>query len=91
MAVSCENNAAIPPSVGPNKSTIIIGGFANKSNIKRLKTWITENVYGVYGKKTGSLTVVGAEVSFENSQDLEVILKRIRARYGEEVEVLIRN
>ena len=86
-----ENNAAVSPSVGSNKSTIIIGGFANKSNIKRLKTWITENGYGVYEKKTGSLTVVGAEVSFENSQDLEVILKRIRARYGEEVEVLIRN
>ncbi len=86
-----EDNAVISPSAGSNKSTIIIGGFANKTNIKRLKTWIAENGYGIYEKKTGSLTVIGAEVNYENPQDLEVVLKRIRARYGDEVEVLVRN
>ena len=71
-----------------NSAIIIIGGFANKSNIIRLKKWITEQGYAVYEKKkSNGITEVGCEVGYETKEDLSRIVKKIKARYGDEVEV----
>ncbi len=71
-----------------NNAIIIIGGFANKSNIIRLKKWITEQGYGVYEKKkSGGITEVGCEVGYETKEDLNRIVKKVKARYGDEIEV----
>lgn len=71
-----------------NSAIIIIGGFANKSNIIRLKKWITEQGYGVYEKKKSSgITEVGCEVGYETKEELSRIVKKIKARYGDEIEV----
>ncbi len=71
-----------------NNAIIIIGGFANKSNIIRLKKWITEQGYGVYEKKkSGGITEVGCEVGYETKDDLSRIVKKIKSRYGDEIEI----
>ena len=71
-----------------NNAIIVIGGFANKSNIIRLKKWITEQGYGVYEKKkSGGITEVGCEVGYETKEELSRIVKKIKARYGDEIEV----
>ncbi len=71
-----------------NKAIIVIGGFANKANIARLKKWITEQGYGVYEKKKSSgLTEVGCEVGYESKEELTRILTKIKARYGNEIDV----
>lgn len=70
------------------KATIIIGGFGNKNNVNRLKSWIKKNNYGLYERKSGGLTVVGAEVSYKDKKELSRILKNFRSRYGDEVELM---
>ncbi len=71
-----------------NNAIIIIGGFANKSNIIRLKKWILEQGYGVYEKKkSNGLTEIGCEVGYETKEELNRIVKKVKARYGNEIEV----
>lgn len=71
-----------------NKAIIVIGGFANKSNIARLKKWIMEQGYGVYEKKKSSgLTEVGCEVGYESKEELARIVKKIKARYGDDIDI----
>ena len=78
----------ITPLKASNNAIIIIGGFANKSNIIRLKKWITEQGYGVYEKKKSSgLTEIGCEVGYETKEELNRIVKKIKTRYGDEIEV----
>lgn len=84
-----NTEGSIVPSTKPqNKAVIIVGGFVNKNNIRRLKTWISNNGYTVYEKKSGGLTVIGAEVNYANQKDLNKILKRFRTRFGDEVEII---
>lgn len=73
-----------------NQAVLIVGGFSNKNNIKRLKTWISNNGYGIYERKSGGLTVIGAEVNYNTKKDLNKILTRFRNRFGDEVEVMRR-
>lgn len=73
-----------------NQAVLIVGGFSNKNNIKRLKTWISNNRYGIYERKSGGLTVIGAEVNYNTKKDLNKILTRFRNRFGDEVEVMRR-
>lgn len=84
-------NATKPDVYKPeptNKAIIVIGGFVNKSNIVRLKKWITEQGYGVYEKKKASgLTEVGCEVGYESKEELARIVKKIKARYGNEIDI----
>ena len=80
--------AVAPKAKTANQAVIIVGGFSNKSNIKRLKTWISNNGYSIYERKSGSLTVIGAEVNYNSKKDLNNILNRFRKRYGDEVEVM---
>ncbi len=80
-------NKSVAPDA-QNQATIIIGGFANKSNINRLKSWIKSNNYGLYERKSGGLTVVGAEINYKDKKELSAILKRFRSRYGDEVELM---
>ncbi len=87
-----ELKTAIIPEVsiqkGSNNAIIIIGGFANKSNIIKLKKWITQQGYGVYEKKkSGGITEVGCEIGYETKEELSRIVKKIKARYGNEIEV----
>ena len=88
--VNSENSvgAIAPKAKTANQAVIIVGGFSNKSNIKRLKTWISNNGYGIYERKSGSLTVIGAEVNYNSKKDLNNILNRFRNRFGDEVEVM---
>ena len=71
-----------------NQAVIIVGGFSNKGNINRLKTWISSNGYGIYERKSGGLTVIGAEVNYNSKKDLNKMLTRFRNRFGDEVEVM---
>jgi nucleoid DNA-binding protein len=77
------------PTLDLNKTqaTIIIGGFADKNNINRLKRWIAQNNYGLYERRSGGLTVIGAEVSYENKQELNRLVRTFRSRFGDEIEV----
>ena len=88
--INSENSVvAVAPKVKTaNQAVIIVGGFSNKSNIKRLKTWISNNGYGIYERKSGSLTVIGAEVNYNSKKDLNKILNRFRNRFGDEVEIM---
>jgi hypothetical protein len=71
-----------------HKATIVIGGFANKDNIVRLKKWISAQGYGIYEKKKSSgLTEVGCEVGYESPEELARMLTKIKARYGNEIDV----
>ncbi len=78
----------VPKSNSSNQAIIIVGGFANKNNIRRLKTWISNNGYNVYEKKSGGLTIIGAEVNYYSQKELNKILKRFRTRFGDEVEIM---
>ena len=87
-----ETVTAVKPDVykpeSTNKAIIVIGGFANKDNIARLKKWISAQGYGVYEKKKSSgLTEVGCEVGYESKEELARILSKIKARYGNEIDV----
>ena len=88
--VNSENSvgAVAPKAQLQNQAVLIIGGFSNKNNIKRLKTWISNNGYGIYERKSGGLTVIGAEVNYNSKKDLNKILTRFRNRFGDEVEVM---
>lgn len=82
-------NSQVPKMAGSHKALIIIGGFANKSNILKLEKWITEQGYGLYEKqKQGGLTEVGCEISYELNGEFDAILKKIKARYGNDIVVL---
>ena len=82
--------AVAPKTKTANQAVIIVGGFSNKGNINRLKTWISNSGYGIYERKSGGLTVIGAEVNYNSKKDLNNILNRFRNRYGDEVEVMRR-
>ena len=77
-----------PKAKTTNQAIIIVGGFSNKGNINRLKSWISSNGYGIYERKSGGLTVIGAEVNYNSKKDLNKVLSQIRNRYGDEVEVM---
>ena len=79
--------SGLTPQEG-EKAVIIIGGFANKSNIKRLKDWIAKNKFGIYERKSGGMMVIGAEVIYKDKKELNEQLMRFRARYGDEVEIM---
>jgi CCDC81-like prokaryotic HU domain 2/CCDC81-like prokaryotic HU domain 1 len=83
--------ATPPPSVSnpeaTHKATVIIGGFGNKANIARLKKWISEQGYGIHEKKKGGITEIGCEVGYESNDDFNRILKKIKARYGNDIQV----
>ena len=84
---SAVTNVIVTPPQG-EKAVIIIGGFANKSNIKKLKDYIAKNNFGLYERKSGSMTVIGAEVIYKDKKELRALLTRFRARYGDEVEIM---
>ncbi len=86
--INSENSVGAVASKPQNQAVLIIGGFSNKINIKRLKTWISNNGYGIYERKSGGLTVIGAEVNYNSKKDLNNILNRFRNRFGDEVEVM---
>lgn len=70
-----------------SKATIIIGGFGDKNNINRHRTWIKNNGYGYYERQSGSLTVIGAVVPYKDKKELSQILSKFKAKYGNEVEI----
>jgi hypothetical protein len=83
---STQPNTSVVESA--HKATIVIGGFANKANIARLKKWITEQGYGVYlKKKANGITEVGCEVGYNTNADLTRIVSKVKARYGDEIDV----
>jgi cell division septation protein DedD len=84
---SAVTNVVVTPPEG-EKAVIIIGGFANKSNIKKLKDYIAKNNFGLYERKSGGMTVIGAEVIYKDKKELRALLNRFRARYGDEVEIM---
>jgi cell division septation protein DedD len=84
---SAVTNVIVTPPEG-EKSVIIIGGFANKSNIKKLKDYIAKNNFGLYERKSGGMTVIGAEVIYKDKKELRALLNRFKARYGDEVEIM---
>jgi cell division septation protein DedD len=84
---STVSDVVVTPPQG-EKAVILIGGFANKSNIKKLKDYIAKNNFGLYERKSGSMTVIGAEVIYKDKKELRALLNRFRARYGDEVEIM---
>ncbi|MBL7817208.1 MAG: hypothetical protein JNL70_19450 [Saprospiraceae bacterium] len=87
-----EEASAVKPQVYSSelthKAIIVIGSFTNKSNIVRLKKWITEQGYVVYEKKkSNGLTEIGCEIGYSSKEEYNRILKKIKARYGDELEV----
>ena len=85
-ATTAKPNVNTPTAT--NKVIVVIGGFANKSNIERLKKWITEQGYGVYEKKkSGGITEVGCEIGYESKEEYNKIIKKIKARYGNDIDI----
>jgi cell division septation protein DedD len=84
---SAVTNGVVTPPEG-EKAVIIIGGFANKSNINKLKSYIAKNNFGLYERKMSNMTVIGAEVYYKDKKELRALLNRFRARYGDEVELM---
>lgn len=74
-------------SKADQKAILVIGGFANQDNVNKLKSWVRKNGYVVYEKKSGDLTLVGAEVTYSNQKELNKLLKQFRDRYGDGVVV----
>ena len=85
--VNSENSVGAVAPKAQNQAIFIIGSFSNKNNIKRLKTWIANNGYGIYEKKSGGLTVIGAEVNYNSKKDLNKMLTRFRNRFGDDVMI----
>ncbi len=88
--VNSENaiGAVVPNPKAQNQAVLIVGSFSNKNNIRRLKTWISNNGYGIYERKSSGLTVIGAEVNYNSKKDLNKILTRFRNRFGDDVEIM---
>lgn len=88
-AVAAATTPQVTKPEAAHKAVIIIGGFANKDNIARLKKWITSQGYGVHEKKkNGGLTEVGCIVGYESDNDLNKIVKKVKARYGNDIDVI---
>lgn len=68
-------------------ATIIIGAFGNEKNIAKLESWIRDKGYGLYSIKRGNLTIVGAKVSYNSSDELKSLVSSFKSKYGKEVFV----
>jgi hypothetical protein len=79
-----SNSTLTPPTpvVKSNKVRIICGAFGDINNINRHKKWFAANGYGVYEKPNGAITILGAEVSYSDKQDLRRIVGRLQERFG---------
>lgn len=75
-------------SAARKKATILIGGFGDKNNIRKLKTWISSKGYGVYERPSGSLTLIGCEVGYGTPADLKKIMVQLRNKFGDEIELI---
>ena len=80
----------LTPSESGKKAVFLIGGFGNKQNIKKLKTWITAKGYGIYERRSGGLTLIGCEVPYETKADLLKTLTLLQNKFGGEVELMKR-
>lgn len=80
----------VTPSESGKKATILIGGFGNKQNIKKLKAWITSKGYGIYERPSGGLTLIGCEVNYETKADLQKTMTLLRNKFGGEIELIKR-
>ena len=69
-------------------ATIIIGAFGNEKNIAKLESWISNKGYELYSKKRGNLTIVGAKVGYNSSDELKSLVSSFRSKYGKEVFIL---
>ena len=80
----------LTPSASGKKAVFLIGGFGNKQNIKKLKTWIAAKGYGIYERPSGGLTLIGCEVPYETKADLLKTLNILQNKFGGEVELIKR-
>ncbi len=87
-----NSEAATKPDVATPKSskraTILIGGFGNKANILKLKTWIKGQGYGLYQRQSGGLTLIGCIVGYKSKEDLASIMTDLRDTFGDEIELI---
>ncbi|NJN33744.1 MAG: hypothetical protein HC817_05300 [Saprospiraceae bacterium] len=72
---------------GSKKATVILGGFADPTNISRHKKWLASKNFGLYEKKTATMTVLGALVNYNEDAELSDIIEDIRARFGDGISV----
>ncbi len=86
----------VPPTVeiqpgsagqGSKKATVILGGFADPANIGRHKKWLASKNFGLYEKKTATMTILGAMVSYNDDAELSEMVEDIRARFGNGISV----
>jgi nucleoid DNA-binding protein len=83
-----NSNTNLNPSNGSKRATILIGGFGNQGNIRKLKSWISSQGYGLYQRKSGGLTMIGCVVGYESKADLQKIMAQLRDKYGDEIELI---
>jgi CCDC81-like prokaryotic HU domain 1/CCDC81-like prokaryotic HU domain 2 len=81
------DNTTLSATVPKQKLLVMLGGYADKKNIARHIKWITDNGYGLYQKQGNNMTLLGAEVSYENKEELKKMLRNMRGRFGEAVQI----
>jgi nucleoid DNA-binding protein len=75
------------PSVSKKKLLVMLGGYADKKNIARHIKWISDNGYGLYQKQGNNMVLLGAEVEYADNAELKKILRNLRGRFGEAVQI----
>jgi CCDC81-like prokaryotic HU domain 1 len=81
------DNAALSTNTPKQKILVMLGGYADKKNIARHEKWLAENGYGLYQKQGNNITLLGAEVEYTDKEELKKILKNLRGRFGEAVQI----
>ncbi len=82
-----SDNTALSTVVPKQNLLVMLGGYADKKNIARHIKWIKDNGYGLYQKQGNNMTLLGAEVSYANKEELKKILRNLRGRFGEAVQI----
>jgi cell division septation protein DedD/nucleoid DNA-binding protein len=77
------------PTLQPEQRffVIIIGSFGNEKNVERLVERIYKAGYEPYTEKSGSLTKVGVQKAYDDTSEINSVLKDVKKQFSKDAKV----
>ena len=82
------NPPVVNPEAGWREAQVLIGGFKNKSNIRKLIVKIQEAGFSPYSREQNDVTLVGCTFPYEDRNDLNDKLNQIRRKFKSEIRLI---